>query len=480
MRNKKTHLENAPSRRQFVKEAGALLGGVSLLGPSSLDFRSSPPKVEKTPNMPVNIQRVTSDFEREPLADPYAFKGSSLTELWQTVVRMESPSGAAPIGLGTQSVLWADSSVFASHSESGGNALMYALTERALQMAEGTSFRTPIDLLERLLGEVHEYGKTLTGDPNLRKTFALNSLVAVDNAAWLLYAAENDIEDFDEMIPAPYKPGLSHRHDAVASIPTFGYGASPEELEEAVEAGYYFLKIKIGQPGSQEEMLEKDKRQLSAIHEAIGHRRTPYTESGQLPYYLDANGRYEEIETLKRLLDHAEAIGARDQIVIVEEPFPEGTQADVSGLGVRIAADESASTAEDARRMIKMGYGAIALKPIAKTLSMTMKIAQVAHEHDVPCFCADLTVNPVLVDWNKSVAARLSPFPGFKTGLMETNGRQFYANWQQMKRYHPCPDALWQKTKDGVFALGEDFYERSGCLFETPEHYRRLATPKGG
>lgn len=477
MRNTPESLkEGDTSRRQFVKTAGTLLG-LSMLDPSSATLRT-PPNLKREPDMSVTIERVNASFEREPLADPFGFKGGYLTELWQAVALMEGPSGAAQVGLGTQSVLWADSSVFASHSESGGNALMFALTDRALQMAQGQSFRTPVDLQEDLLEEVHKYGKALTGDPDLRVTFALNALVAVDNAAWLLFAEENGIEDLGELIPADYRPGLSHHHDKVASIPTFGYGASLEAVEKAVEEGYYFLKIKIGQPGPQEEMLEKDKERLSAIHDAIGQRRTPYTESGQLAYYLDANGRYEDIETLQRLLDHAEQIGALDQIVIVEEPFPEGYQANVRGLGVNVAADESASTVEDARRMIEMGYGAIALKPIAKTLSMTMKIAQVAHEHNVPCFCADLTVNPVLVDWNKNVAARLSPFPGFKTGLMETNGRQFYADWEQMQRYHPCTEAPWQETRDGVFQLGESFYERSGCILEVPEHYRRLAIPK--
>ncbi|MDZ7723636.1 MAG: hypothetical protein U5R06_12745 [candidate division KSB1 bacterium] len=74
---------------------------------------------------------------------------------------------------------------------------------------------------------------------------------------------------------------------------------------------------------------------------------------------------------------------------MIEEPFPEHTNITVDDLGVRIAADESAHTDKDALKRIEMGYSAIALKAIAKTLSMTMKIAQVAHEHNVPCFCAD-------------------------------------------------------------------------------------------
>lgn len=424
--------------------------------------------------MPIRIQHVDSNFEREPLAHPFGFKGGYLTELWQTVVLLESASGRAEIGLGTQSVLWADASVFAGHTESGGNALMYALTERALQIVEGTPFETPIELIEGLMDELLSYGRKLTGDPELRKTFVLNALVPVDHAAWLLYAAEHDIRDFDQMIPEPYRPGLSYHHDRVASIPAFGYDAPLGAIEEAARAGYYFMKIKIGQPGTQAEMLAKDKERLTAIHGVLGDMRTPYTESGKIPYYLDANGRYATKNTLHRLLDHADQIGALDQIVIVEEPFREGFEGDVSGLPVRIAADESAHTGEGTRRVIQQGYEAIALKPIAKTLSMTMKIAQVAREHDIPCFCADLTVNPILVDWNKNVAARLPPFPGFKTGLMETNGHQNYKHWGRLTSYHPYAGAAWTEVQDGVFRVGEDFYAKSGGIFATPEHYRSL------
>ncbi len=114
-----------------------------------------------------------------------------------------------------------------------------------------------------------------------------------------------------------------------------------------------------------------------------------------------------------RLLDHARKIGAFDQIAIVEEPFAEDGEIDVSDIPVRLAADESAHTKADAIKRIEMGCRAMALKAIAKTLSMTMKIAQAAYERKIPCLCADLTVNPVLVEWNKNVAARLAPRAAF-------------------------------------------------------------------
>jgi len=449
------------SRREFIKAAVA----VTAASPASLSGKSL---------TNIKIKTTSANFEREPLIRPFGFKGGYMTESWQTAALMESESGVREIGVCTQSVLWSDANVFAAHSESGGNALMFALTERALQMAKGLSFRTPVDLLEAIQNELYEYGKKITGRPDLRKTFVLNALVGFDNAAWLLHARENGITSFDNLIPSAYKPALSQHHDTLASVPLMAYTIPVAEIRQAVEQGYFFMKIKIGQPGTQEEMLEKDKQRVSAIHGAIGGMRTPHTSSGKLPYYLDANGRYEKKETLLRLLDHAKKIGAFDQIAIVEEPFPEEYEQDVRDLGVRVAADESAHTDKDAAKRIQMGYGAIALKAIAKTLSMTMKIAQLAHEKGIPGFCADLTVNPILVDWNKNVAARLAPFPGLGLGLVETNGHQNYTNWPTMVSYHPCAGAPWTKTVKGVFHLDKDFYDKSGGIFLPSKHYQEM------
>lgn len=426
--------------------------------------------------MTITIDSVNSEIEREPLVRPFGFKGGYLTELWQTVSLLESTSGHQAVGLGTQSVLWSDAAVFGAHSESGGNVLMYALTEYALQLIRETAFTSPVELLEEMFDEVYRYGQTITRNPDLRKTFVLNALVSVDNAAWLLYAAENGIHSFDALIPASYRPALDFRHTAVAGIPLISYSVPVEEIEAAAEQGYFFLKIKIGQPGSQAEMLEKDKVRLSAIHEAVGGRRTPHTGDGKLHYYLDANGRYQEKETLLRFLEHAKQIGAYEQITMIEEPFPEEYEMDVSDLDVRIAADESAHTDQDTRKRIEMGYSAVALKAIAKTLSMTMKITQVAHERDVPCFCADLTVNPILVEWNKNVAARLAPFPELGMGLLETNGHQNYNHWEDMQRYHPLYPAEWMELHDGVFPLTEEFYATGGGIFEESRHYENLFT----
>lgn len=457
------------NRRRFLQTSGLAAGALATGLPFQTAMASGSGASKK-----ITIESVNSNFEREPLIRPFGFKGGFMTEIWQSAAWMKSTSGLEKIGLCTQNVLWSDAAVFSANSESGGNALMYAMTEYALHLLKGRSFENPVSLLEEILDEVYAYGVKISGNSRLRKTFALNALVGVDNAAWLLYAAENGFSTFDEMIPAAFRPALSHRHTTVASIPLMAYNIPVTEIVQAVRDGYFFMKIKIGQPGTQEEMLQKDMARISEIHKAIGDFRTPHTQSGKLPYYFDANGRYEKKETLLRLIDHIRKIGAFEQIAIIEEPFPEEVETDVSDIPVRLASDESAHTDADALKRIQMGYRAIALKAIAKTLSMTLKIAHVAKQNGVPCFCADLTVNPILVDWNKNVAARLDPFPGLGTGLLETNGHQNYRNWKAMESYHPFSEASWRQTVDGVFNLDSDYYRKSGGILAESTHYQAM------
>jgi hypothetical protein len=456
------------NRRDFLKNTAAIaaLGAVGMEQASCTASAST-----RRAMKPFRVTEVDSNFEREPLIRPIGFKGNFIRELWQTAAMLQGESGTRKIGLCTQSVLWCDAEVFTARSTAAGDALMFAMTDRSLQIIKGQTFESPVHMIDCIKNELWEYGKKITCNPNLRKTFVLNALVGVDNAAWLLYAAENGITKFDDLIPAAYRSALSHRHDTVASIPLMAYNIPINEIVQAVDDGYFFMKIKIGQLGTQEEMLQKDMARLSEIHQAIGNRTTEYSESGKLPYYFDANGRYEKKETLQRLIDHAKKIGAFDQIAIIEEPFPEELEIDVSDICVRLATDESAHTDVDALKRIQMGYRAVALKAAAKTMSMTMKIAQVAHEHNVPCFLADLTVNPVLVEWNKNVASRLSPFPGLGTGLLESNGHQNYRNWDKMLTCNPTSDAPWAKTNKGVFNLNKDYYERSGGIFDLSPHY---------
>lgn len=466
------------TRRGFLAQAG---GALALAGVSQRPARGAAPAAGGSgvsplrPERPITIARTGCGFEREPMVRPFGFKGGYLTEEWIVSSFLGSASGKHGIGLGTQSCLWSDAKVFASTSEAGGNAFMFAMTQHALKLAEGMTFRSPLELCDALWPQVLEYGKKVTANPALRATFALNALVSVDAAAWVLYARENGLTNFDDLIPASCRPALSCHHAKCASIPLFSYKVPVSEIKEAVDAGSFFMKIKIGQPGTQEEMLAKDIARVSEIHAVLKDCRTPYTKSGKLPYYFDANGRYEKKETLLRFIDHLKKIGAYEQVAIIEEPFDEYADIDVHDIPLRLAADESAHTVKDALERIEMGYRAMALKPIAKTMSMSMKIAQAAFEKGVPCFCADLTVCPAMVEWNKAVAARLPAFPGIgDLGLVETNGHQNFRNWETMRRDLAYPGAHWTRTERGVFECDADYWAKSGGILEPMPRYEKM------
>ncbi len=422
----------------------------------------------------IQVVQTDSYFEREKLIRPFGFKGGYLTELWQTVAQMEAASGKSAVGLATQSVLYGDADLFAAHTESGGNALMYALTDKALQLVKKTPFSTPVDLLDKILPSVMAAGKIMTGKQDLNPNFIYNALVSLDNAAWLLYAAERQLQDFETMLPQPYQQALSYRNDKIAVMYQVPYGMPVEEIRQAAQQGYFVIKIKTGQPGTQPEMLQKDMDRLTEIHRALQDMRTPQTQDGKLFYTLDANGRYEKKETLLRFLDHAKKIGAMNQLLLAEEPFPEENEESVADVGIRVAGDESITDEKAALRRLEQGYSAFVLKGIAKTLSLSLKIARLAHERNVPCLCADLTVNPILVNWHQNLAARLPPFPGLGMGMMETNGDMNYRNWPTMIQYNPAGDASWMRASKGVFDLQQDFYQRSGGIFEPSAHYQAM------
>src|ERR1051325_10473936 len=172
----------------------------------------------------IQLARTNLNFEREPLIAPFGFKGGFVSEIWQIVAMMQSVSGKTGVGLGVQSVLWSDPNVFASALQAGGNAMMLLLSAFALKEAQREPFETPTALLNRLLPLVGEYGREITRNPNLRTTYTLNALVPVDNAAWLLYAAEKGLSSFDALIPEGARPALAYRNAEVVSIPAVGYG----------------------------------------------------------------------------------------------------------------------------------------------------------------------------------------------------------------------------------------------------------------
>ncbi|HUX57035.1 MAG TPA: hypothetical protein VMV77_08680 [Bacteroidales bacterium] len=139
------------NRRTFIKNSLLATGATVVVDPMDLFAEPYTSHVPKK----IKISKVSANFEREPLIRPFGFKGGYMSEIWQSAAYMGSDSGNHSIGLCTQSVLRSDAHVFASHSESGGNALMYAMTEKAMQIVNGQSFTSPVELLDMLYPEVY-------------------------------------------------------------------------------------------------------------------------------------------------------------------------------------------------------------------------------------------------------------------------------------------------------------------------------------
>lgn len=417
----------------------------------------------------ITIKKSNFKVEREPLLAPFGFKGGYVNELWQSFVSLEDLEGDIGVGLGVQSILWSDPQVYTQWGNERGNVFMNEITKHALLAAQDMPFKTPLDILDQLVEQSYKYASRVWDGNPLRVTFALNALVPVDYAAWMLLSHKTPGIRFTELIPEVYRSMLVTRHERLACTPVVSYGMTETDVETLLAEGYFVLKIKLGsdpnQDGDPEKMLEWDIHRLKEIHRIAGHRDCTYTANEKIAYYLDINGRYGSKELLWRLVDAAEQMGALAHILLVEEPFPEHIHVDVSDIPVRVTGDESVHNEKDALARIQMGYGAFALKPVAKTMSMSLRVAKIASEHGIPCFCADLTANPMLVDWNKNLAAHLLPVPGLSMGLIESNGSQNYTNWEVMKANHPMPGGSWIQTSDGQFQLLPEFYEHNGGVF---------------
>lgn len=414
------------------------------------------------------------NFEREALIRPFSFKGSAFTEKWINIVALKSAAGLCEVGIGSTAVLWSDPAFFSANTETGGNLVISRLCEEAARLILDKEYRDPVEAVKSIVDPLHEIGKRISGTPGLRKTFVLNSMIALDNAMWKLFFTENHGSTFGDIIPESCRDVLRTKHEELACLPLITYNVPVGEVVEAVRNGTFFLKIKIGQPGTQEEMLKKDCARLSDLFDAVNEYTTPYTDCGKVVFYLDANGRYGEIGQLRKLIDHLADIGMLDRVLILEEPFPEDYKEDVSSLPLRVAADESLHGVEDIRERAELGYRAFALKPAGKTLSMCFEMAAEAHQRELPCFVADSACVPQLVDWNKNFAARLPLFPGLKIGFMESNGSSFYKRWRELLADHPCSGAQWLEPVHGLFKLDADFYARSGGIFHSPGHYAEL------
>ena len=84
----------------------------------------------------MKIVSAQSKYIAEKLKAPFGFKGGFLSELWQVVCKISTAEHYG-VGVGVQSVLWSDATVFTTNSETDGNTFMYKVTAYALRLLEG-------------------------------------------------------------------------------------------------------------------------------------------------------------------------------------------------------------------------------------------------------------------------------------------------------------------------------------------------------
>ncbi len=417
----------------------------------------------------IKIQKCDLTHVREPLISPFGFKGGYLTELWQSVVKIKA-DGVTAVSPCTQSVLWSDPKVFNAFPAEKGDKIMLSVTEKACEILSGMTFNTPDELIPQILPALKKHAFSLTGF-EVAETFLLNALVGVDIALWSVWSRINGVNTFAQMVPDYAKGVMDARHKSLARIPLVSYGVSLTEVKRLADTGTALMKIKIGAPsgeaaGSEEDMrimVEKDIRRIADIHNIVKDRTTPLTENGRIMYYLDANGRYDTSSRLETLLEGIEKIGASDRIALIEEPFAAEKDIYVGDYPYVFNADESAHSVEDVKHRIALGYKAVALKPIAKTLSVSFGMIKAARQSGCGVLCADLTVNPFLAEWNKQFAALSPALSSMKAGCIEINGDANYTNWAAMKALIPSGYTV-SEEKNGYFELTDEFFSSFPCL----------------
>ncbi|MGD7708173.1 enolase C-terminal domain-like protein [Microlunatus sp. Y2014] len=387
---------------------------------------------------------MTSEVQlvRERLGAPFGFKGRQVEELWQVVVRLAGDDhGIAGQGVGVQSPIWSDAAVADRHGIDGANEVMLAITRAAVELADAEPVAAPDAVLAAILPKLAERARELAGTPALRETFVLNALVPLDVALWQRWARRLGTTDPADVVPDETKAVLATEPHPVELMPAIAYGTDDAEIDRLADSSAVF-KIKLGADphgdGNPLARLAWDIGRMADLHEVVGDR--------PVQYYLDLNGQYDSLSEVRQLLEGIAAAGAGERVVLLEEPLDETNLADVSGLGVLVAADESAHGPDHLRQLADRGYGAVAFKPSGKTPSVTCAMIAEAHRLGLHGFVADLTATPLLVEWNTWFAARLPALPGLDVAVMESNGAQNYARWDELVDRLGEPTDLFTRT----------------------------------
>ena len=186
----------------------------------------------------MKILNTYSAYENEPFLHSFGFKGSRLTGVWQVYVCVSDGENYG-IGVGVESVLWADSNVFARYGEDKANELMYSVTKYALEIIKGKTYNNPKDIIKENFNELYAYACKIC-DMKVSETFVLNALVAVDFASWQLWAKVNKTTDFEDIFKGETK------NNYLANIPLITYNTPVSDVVKMANEGVCLFKIKLG------------------------------------------------------------------------------------------------------------------------------------------------------------------------------------------------------------------------------------------
>ena len=70
-----------------------------------------------------------------------------------------------------------------------------------------------------------------------------------------------------------------------------------------------------------------------------------------------------------------------------------------------------------------------------------------------------------MVECNKQVASRIETLPELNVGIMESNGKQNYVNWNKLIKLSPLYNKLNLGEVNGVYTLTDEYFDLSGGIF---------------
>lgn len=406
----------------------------------------------------MRVMRGAFNLFKEEYLKPYIFKGDSVNGKWIAKTAITDESGVEGAAVGGFAVLWSDPGVYNSHTEMGGNIMMAACLEKAVNTIVNREYTHVEEAMDDVFERVFNYGKLITENEGLNKTFVLNSMVSLDLALWVLWKKLNSMGNFKEVFEEKLNTKAVCANQ-VAVSPVVAKNTGDEEIESLLKEGFFVLKCKMGSG------CAEDDAALFLRADNIGRNySTSMTESGHISYVLDLNGRYKDKDKLKQLLDIIDKKSDLGKILTVEEPFEKPI--DVSEFPVIITADESVFDKDSVDLASQMGYGGVAVKPAGKTLTKSFEMTLAAFANGMHTFVADNSATPEILEPNRNFASLLPPFPGLKVPLIEVNGFQLYKRWDFLVEEHERKYGSRGKPVGGMLVQDEEYFKTSGGLFD--------------